>query len=282
MIQLTDKWLEEINGQFRKKDIPPGKRPWLAIQEWSTINNIAIYLDSEQAKKIFNWFEENTKSGSQKIGDFFTGIFYFDSSFWPVFIPLCYGKSKVVALDSLKTMPDKMKTHLSLDKNKYSEYIAVWIDCFDYAYGIDEIIKIVKGSSFAKGILRSADKELKSTVTLILANRPNPKSVETARFATEMFLKAFLAFENNLEDKTAKALNHDLVKILNICITISEKDFIVLKSVITRFPPIGDRYEGKDKTNREIWDSYMIAQLTAIIVVRLLSGRDSRSKLTGG
>src|ERR1041384_1720982 len=64
----TDEWLEQINEDLRKKDVPHKRRPWDAWREWSKHVGVSTSLGDEDVKKIFDWFEKNTKAGSQYIG----------------------------------------------------------------------------------------------------------------------------------------------------------------------------------------------------------------------
>lgn len=281
MYDLTEEWLEHINEEFRKNDIPHKQRPWLAWREWAKYTGMSISLNDEVVKKIFAWFEKNTKAGSQYVGSMYTGVFYHDSCFWPVFIPIVFGRVKLDARDSLKTMPETIVARLWRDRNEVTQYASLWAACADYAFGIDDLRKGKALGGFAQELLGSGDQQLNATVTLLLEDRPNPKAMESARMATEMFLKAFLAVRAGLTEKEAKdKIGHNLEKALNRCLVIDAKSELqAIQPDLSVFPDIGDRYKGTEKTSRELWIAYGAAQFTGTTVVRSLSGRDIRKTM---
>ncbi len=278
--EITNEWLESINIKYRSMDIHPGQRPWLAIEEWSKINNLPLRFPSISAQKIFEWFEKNTQAGSQEIGPLYQGAYYFDSSFWSVYIPLAYGTVKLNALYSLKTMPQKLIKQILSDKVELERYMQMWIDSLDYAYGFDDLDKNKTGTLFGKQLLRSGNRELTACVPLLLQKKANPKSVESARMATEMFLKMFLAYKTGLTAKDAKkTIGHNIITALDRCAEVHEsQDFESLKQRMTQFPSIEERYSGKEKENNEMWNCYLTALMTGATIIRILSGRDNRPK----
>jgi hypothetical protein len=281
MYELKDEWLETVNEGFSKNDIPHKQRPWLAWGEWSKYTGMPISMNDKIVKRIFSWFEKNTKAGSQLIGPMYTGAFYYDSCFWPIFVPVIYGTVKVNARDSLKTMPETILVRLWSDRKKLLEYVAVWSDCFDYALGLDDILKSSTTVGFAQDLLNSGDQQLNATIALLLEQTPNSKAMESARMSTEMFLKAFLAKKAGLTEKDAKnKIRHNLEKALKACLTVDPKS--ELRAIVTNlkaFPDIGDRYKGTDKSLKELWSTYAFAQSAGTTVIRSLSGRDVRKTI---
>lgn len=281
MHELNDKWLESINDKFCKNDVPHKQRPWLACREWSKYAAMSFSLDSEIAKRIFFWFEKNTKAGSQMIGPMYTGVYYYDSCFWPIFIPIIYGTVKVNARDSLKTMPESILARLWCDRKKLPEYVAVWSDCFDYAFGFGDILKSNTLIGFAQDLFKSGYQQLNAAITLLLEKEPNPKAMESARMSTEMFLKAFLAAKAGLTENDAKnKIGHNLIKALKDCLKVDPKsELYVIETNLKKFPDIGDRYKVTNKSLKEIWHTYVITQFVGTTVVRSFSGRDGRNTI---
>jgi len=281
MYKLKNEWLEDVNEKFGRDDIPHKQRPWLAWGEWSKYTGMAISINDEIVKRIFSWFEKNTKAGSQLIGPLYTGAFYYDSCFWPIFVPIIYGNVQVNARDSLKTMPETILGRLWSDRNKLIEYIAVWADCFDYAFGFDDLLKSSTPVGFARDLLNSGDQQINATIALLLEQTPNPKAMESARMACEMFLKAFLATKAGLTQRDAKnKIRHNLEKALKECLKVDPKsELLAIQTDIKIFPDIGDRYKGTDKSLKELWSTYAIAQCAGTTVVRSLTGRDVRKKI---
>jgi len=271
----TDKWLEQINEEFSRRGVAHSKRPWEALTRWGGSTGTINRLDGKVAEKIFNWFAQNTKAGSQKIGPMYVGVFYYDTCFWPVFVPVVYGTVRLSPFDFLKTMPGIIIKRLMLDSKKCIEYVSVFIDCVDYAIGFDGRGELCQ---FANELLCSGDQQLNATVSLLLEDTPNPKAIESARMATEMFLKALGAEKAGLTEEDAKnKIRHDLEKALTICSPADTKS--ELKTILHRlsiFPGIGDRYKGAVRPGRELWAAYGVAQFVGTAVIRILTGVDMR------
>ncbi|MGI8654034.1 MAG: hypothetical protein ACR2LC_02305 [Pyrinomonadaceae bacterium] len=224
MYELTDEWLEQTNEELSKKDVPHKRRAWDAWMEWSKYTGVSSSLDNEDVKKIFEWLEKNTKSGSQYFGPMYMGSVYYDSCFWPVFIPVVYGRVKLDAAKSLRTMPESIKSRLKQDQEAFLHYAAIWADCVDYGFGIEEAMHNHSISAFGQELLRSGNQHLNATVTLLHEEIPNPKALETARMAMEMFLKAFLAAKIGLTEKEAKdKFGHNLEKVVDRCLSVNNQ-----------------------------------------------------------
>ena len=281
MHELTEEWLEKTNESFRKGDVPHLQRPWLAWGEWAKLTGKQIAMNDDVVTNIFSWFEKNTKAGTQQIGPMYTGAYYYDSCFWPVFVPVVYGTVTINARGSLKTMPESIGKQLWGDRGKLKEYVSVWADCFDYAFGFDDLQKTSTHGKFAQELLNSGDQQLNATVALLLERTPNSKSMESARMSTEMFLKAFPAAKIGLTEKDTKnKIGHDLEKALNACLAVdANSDLKDIFPNLKLFPGIEDRYKGTERTPKELWRAYAVAQFVGTTVVRTLSGRDIRKTI---
>ncbi len=281
MHKLTEEWLEKTNEKFSKSDIPHRQRPLLALGEWAKFTGRPVAINDEIAKGIFFWFDRNTKAGSQQIGPVYTGLYYYDSCFWPIFIPVFYGTVQFNTRDFLKTMPESIVTRLWSDRGKLLECVSVCADCFDYAFGLDYIQENSIAGKFAEELLSSGDQQLRATVTLLLESSPNSKSMESARMSTEMFLKALTAAKAGLTEREAKdSIGHDLKKALNACLAVDvNSELKAILPYLNVFPGIQDRYKGTAKTPKELWRAYAIAQSAGTTVVRSLSGFDVRKTI---
>lgn len=276
--ELTEDWLAKINEKFAANDIPHQQRPWLAWLEWSQFTGQSLSLDDQNVRKIFDWFEVNTRAGSQYIGPMYVGAFYFDTSFWPIFIPFVLGRAQINLFDSLKTIPHQIKKRLMSNKEETLHLAAIWADCIDYSYSIDELTKSNRYNTYSRELFKSGDNELNAAITLIHANRPNAKSIESARMSVEMFLKGFLAARVGLTDTEArKMIGHDLTKAIDKCLeVVDHEELKLIRKDLGVFPPIEDRYKGAERTPRDLWLGYAIAQYIGATIGRLLSGRDVR------
>ncbi len=280
MHELTEGWLEKINDEFRKNDIPHKQRPFLAWIEWSKHIGVSMEFSDENVRRIFSWFTQNSPVGAHQIGSFYTGLFYFDAHFWPVHIPVVYGTVELHAFNSIDTMPDNIKVRLQADQQAAQDFAAVWGDCVDYSLGIEGLIKVDNGA-FWKDLLRSGHQQLQSTVALLEGNRPNPKAAEPARMATEMFLKAFIAYNTGMTDAEArKQVGHNLEKALDKCLEIDpQSELIAIRPALSIFPEIAERYKETDKTLWELWRMYGMTQYSGTTVIRTLSGHDLRKQV---
>jgi len=94
-----DGWLQSTNARYRSEEIPHRHRPFKALSDFSREFNCSIDLAPPTANTIFEWFEAHSQPGSHAVGALFTGAFYFDACFWPLYIPLGYGTFTLNALD---------------------------------------------------------------------------------------------------------------------------------------------------------------------------------------
>ena len=274
----TEEWLENINKELRKRDVPHKRRPWDAWMEWSKYIGAATSLNDEDVKKIFDWFEKNTKTGSQYIGSMYVGSLYYDSCFWPIVIPIVVGIVELDATKSLRTMPDSIKSSFLRDQDALIIYKTIWADCADYGFGIEEVVKDKSIGAFGEELFRSGNQQLNATFTLLHEDTPNPKSMESARMGTEMFLKAYLAAKVGLTENEVKdEIGHNLKKALDSCLAVdNQSELQNIRSDLSCFPEIGDRYKGTYKTPGELWQGYKVAQFTGATVVRAFTDRDLR------
>jgi len=281
MHELTEEWLEKTNESFSKSDVPPGQRPWLAWGKWAKFIDKPVAMNDEVVAKIFSWFEKNTKAGSQQIGPMYTGVYYYDSCFWPIFVPIVYGTVTINVLDSLKTVPENVAKRIWADHDKLKEYVSVWADCFDYAFGFDDLQKTGTRGQFAQDLLNSGGQQLNATVALLLEKTPNSKSMESARMSTELFLKTLLAAKAGMTEKEVKnKIGHNLEEALNACLAVdANSELRTILPNLKLFPGVEDRYKGTEKTPKELWRGYAVAQFVGTAVVRMLSGRDVRKTI---
>lgn len=278
-VEVTEAWLAQLNERFRRQDVPAGKRPWLA---WAELSKTEERVDGEdpRVQRIFAWFDANTKPGSQQVGPAFVGAFYFDSAFWPLSVPMVFGRGKIDVLRCLQLMSNSLKEVIVSDAEALANLRETWAACADYAYGRMDIWRrerdgVFQSSSFCMGMLTSAHRQLEGCVSMLLNDRPNPASVEHARMATEMFLKAYLAANMRFGDKESRRLGHDLEKIVDTCIALrpGDPDLVRMRARVPVFPPVKARYEGTKRAAKELWQTYSVCQSTAGLVVRALARR---------
>ena len=278
--KIPEEWLERFNRKLSEKGIPHARRPFDAISEWTKEHHCSITLDSPTAKFVFQWFEAHSPTGSHAIGSLFDGAFYFDAYFWKISVPVGFGTFQLNALDSIENFPDFLRNQLAADRWQLTNYVSLWVDVTDYGYGIHDL-RGGKLSGFAGQLASSADRELRATVRLLTElRRTNPKAIEAARMATEMFLKAYLAVHTGLDELQAKRISHDIRKAVERCKRVKGLlDFEEIAKRIGVFPAIDSRYESKVYDDVQLWQAYCVAQFTAATFVRSLTDRDTRPQI---
>lgn len=277
----SDQWLEQINEQFRRNDVPHRQRALEAWMTWCEQAGVSNSWNDPGAKKIFDWFEKNTKAGSQDFGPLYVGSFYYDTCFWPVLVPVVAGKRTLDASESLGKMPDPIKQRLQRDRQEYMHYLSVWTDCVDFALGIGACMGRADLSTFGSELFRSGTQELNETVTLLHERNANPSAYESARMTTEKFLKAFLASKNQLSEREAiKVFGHNLRRLLNRCLQVDGKSELrAIRKELNTLPQVRERYVGAERSNAQLWVAYSVAQFVAATAVRSVTGRDCRQSV---
>jgi hypothetical protein len=167
------------------------------------------------------------------------------------------------------------------NKHERVQYAALWAACIDYGLGIEELVANKHINSFGQELIRSGNQLLDSVITLLHKDNPNPKAIESARMATEMFLKAFLASKLGLTEGDARdKIGHNLEKALDRCLDVdNQSDLQAIRPDLSCFPEISDRYKGTEKMPRELWQGYRVAQFVGATVIRSLTGRDVRKTM---
>jgi hypothetical protein len=283
--QLRD-WLVATNLEMSKEEIPYISRPLKALGRLSEERKISISIPSPLADEIFKWFEEHSPADAHAIGALFTGAFYFDAYFWKLEIPIAFGVVQLNALDSLRQMPKTVKAQLERDRIMMWRFVELWVDSLDYGYGIDDLghgsrLPPMGNQPFATQLMVSAHRELTASVRLLTETRtPNAKALESARMATEMYLKAYLAMHASLSEDASKQLGHNLEKLVAACKSARLNDDITdLSKHVSVFPPIGARYQGAEHENQRLWSGYAVALRTGVTFTRSITDRDGRGQI---
>jgi hypothetical protein len=282
-VSVPLEWLQRINQEFRDTGLEQRKRPWEALRRYALEFKVSIGVSSTTAKEIFKWFKEQSKPGVHQIESLFQTIYYFDTEFWTVSIPVFFGTVRIIALDCLREMPQSVKKNLMSNAESAWNYTLYWADCFDYATGINEVVKSSELDVFGLQLLRAGDRELRSAIAQLKERRPDPRVILTCRMATELFLKAYIALKSGLSQKQAKALGHDLEKAFDKFVEVSGYAFLAsLKSNLTVYPPIHARYDKQDMSLGSVWKGFQLAQSIGTITVREHTCRNTLGQILAG
>lgn len=272
-----ERWLSAKNSEYRRRDIAPKARPFLALSDLSVELQSSILFNSPLANAVFDWFEKNTKADAHWIGPLFAGSYFYDATFWKLTIPLIYGSRKVNALDLLVDMPAAMKAGLKVDNKESWEYAFCAADTIDYAFGLEDVLGRMSESALVLRLLQNADAQLRSCAAGLLAQRPNRGIVQAGRLATEIFLKSLLCAKANADDAKIKEFGHNLSKLVRAaCAVTKNSDLNKLELCLGVYPDIADRYTGTEGQPRLLWDCYRLALGFGATTIRVLTGRDTR------
>lgn len=273
---VSEDWLKKLNKELRDAGIEQRRRPWDAIRRYSQEFNISVDLSSGLAKQIFEWFEAHSKPGAHQVGSLYESIYFYDSQFWPVSIPIIYGSVQLNALDSLYQMPDPIKKELMSDKEQAWDYVVFWADCVDYGMGIDDLKKATSLDANGMQFLMSGDQELRASVSILSQLRPDSRAVLTCRMAVELFSKAYIALKQGLTERQAKSIGHDLNKCLDQFIKASGHSYFeTIRAKLSVFPEIQDRYKEQDVTLDRLWNGFALAQSIGALTIREHTDRNT-------
>lgn len=273
-------WLTSTNARYRADELPPRHRPFRALSDFSREFKCSISLDSPLAQSIFDWFYKHSQTGAHATGALFTGAFYFDACFWPLYIPIGFGTFSLNALNCLETMPQSIKEHISQSREDLWDLALYWADCCDYAYGIDDVNKEGKLNAKALAFIQNGDRELAGAIAQLVSPRPNAKAILALRMACEIVLKTLLIQERNLTDQQLKKLSHKIEDIAAECFAITHApEFDAVTKAGGIFPEVSDRYEGIERKLSEVWNALCVTQIAATAVIRQYTDRDMRSQL---
>lgn len=283
MDRPSNEWLERMNAQLGAENVPHKTRPWEAWTRWGAESGHVLGLSDPEAKRIFAWFRENTKAGSQQVGPFYVGAFYYDAEFWPIELPIVFGTAVLKPLDWLPTMLDSLKTRLHNTEPYWTGYVETFADCLDVSLLAAKASQDSILPQFARQLLASGGDMLSAAAELLLLKHPNPKALQDARMATEMFLKAFLVAKDGLTEKQVKdEYSHNIAKAMKRALVLAPgSDFAQMEPELSVFPPIEERYESNKWPNGTLWKGYAVALRTAATVLRLLTGEDVRKQGQG-
>ena len=233
---------------------------------------ISISMSSKESETIFNWFKDREKPGSGAVGGIYKSAYYFDSEFWAVDIPIIYGTVSIGPFEFIRNMPATTVDELA--RTEGAHYLMFWADCADYAMGFDELRDNKHLNGFGIELLIAADQELRNTASLLLDTRPMSRAIFSARMATELFIKSFLALSRGLSKKEAKSIGHNLEAGLKEFISVSGRtDGSRVADKMAVFPPIEDRYRGQLVSGSTLADAFAIAQSLGAATTREFTDR---------
>lgn len=273
------KLLEKINNEMLDENVSHKKRTFLAIEKLATKYEIQIVVPSKEYEELCTWLESRSKPDADQIGSKYRSVYYYDSEFWPIDIEKFSGTLKITPIDSLSNMPASTKNLL---ENNYNDYLKHWTDCFDYAYGVDDLKSNSSLDPFGLELFKAANEDLCSAVTLLLEPRPNRRAILSLAMATEIFIKSYIALSIGLTEAEAIVIGHDLKKGLDKFIKASESDkWESIREKLNVYPEfVGGRYkEQQEVSTPDLWTGFTNAQSFGVEIIRRFT--ESKIRLTG-
>lgn len=266
-------WLEATNRRYAAEGIEHRVRPFQAMNDFTREHRCSLPSSHPICRAIFEWFYKNSPPKAHQMGSVYTGVFLFDTAFWPIHVPLILGEVSVDALSCLATMPISIKNRLSSSHSDSSSYARHWVNCMDYGYG-----HMAGGSRLrprARKFLNAAHAELLGANSLLLEPRPNVKAILGMRMATEILLKTVLIQEYDLPEDELRKISHKLASAAATCAEVTKESvFEDLASQAAVYPPISARYEDTDWPIQRVWQAATLTQLAAATVTRRYTNRN--------
>jgi hypothetical protein len=265
-------WLRDVNLRYRVQGLDAKQRFFQAIKDLVNEHGYSGDFSSPSASVVSEFFKQETKSNSQTFGNLFKGAYFFDSSFFPVEIPISFGSLKVDPLNALTGMPGQLREDIRSNAQELTEYEKTWVLCRDYALGYNLLDQAKVTKPDARASLRKGRDALETVVGQLLELRPNSGAALNSQLAVEIHLKTFLIEKVGLDEAALKKIGHNLVKAIEACQSFTAiPELSPIKADLTVFPGIDDRYKGPIRSNMELWKPYRYAQEVATIIVRLLA-----------
>lgn len=284
--QVLQEWLILTNKRYKEEGIEHGARPWKALSEYSAEFHHSIAMGrSGPGEFIFDWFKQRSKKGSHEIGSLYESAFCYDGTFWELRIPIGFGSFCLSLPACLGETPEVIKYELSREVGVNTVFsrklLEHWSNCIDYAYGVRDLIDGEVFTDLALVRLKSADQEMRAANHLLLNDSSNSTCARSYRFVVEKLLKA-VGWHAGVfvSRKSEKVFSHGLKGLAEECAQKTGARFFAgVPEVASLFPSLDSRYEESRKDSGSLWQVVFLAQSIAACIVRLYSGRDSRSQI---
>jgi tyrosyl-tRNA synthetase len=272
-------WLEQLNELLRTETVHPEKRLLWIWNESSNHIRKSLPYDDQALARLFHWLTSQVQKDPQSLNAVYVGAYFFDSAFWPVLIPLETGGARVDPLDSLNIMPEHTKLHLLSDSRELQNFVAFWAACLDYALGVGKLLRDKNSSTFFQHLIRSGHRQLELNMVQLFEQARDCHLLISARVATEMFLKAFIARKTILSENSARKMGHNLSEALDKCLEIDrDSDLSTIRSELRFLSLIHE--PNLACTSKDLWRAYRVAQFTGATVVRSLTSESSHLSVT--
>lgn len=272
--KLND-WIEITNRRYSAEGIPHKSRPFKAWRDFSLEFQSSFTMDHPTIKAIFHWFYENSPPRAHEIGSIYTGIYLYDTVFWPIYVPIIFGTVNINAIDCMETMPAQIKKNLISSQQNQKDYLLHWANCIDYGYDQSDLESVSCLKPRTRIFLGAAHAELIGANSQLLEARPNVKAILGLRMATEIFLKAVLVQELDFSDDKLRKISHKLEDAAYKCAEVTKTDvFNKIAESVFLYPSVSARYDDTKWPIDKVWQAAALTQLTGASVTRFYSERN--------
>lgn len=214
-----------------------------------------------------------------QVESLYGAVYFYDSQFWVVSIPIIYGTVQLNALNCLHEMPEGIKHEMMADHNRQAwDYVIYWADCVEYGMGINDLRKTQGLDESGVWLLMSAKQEMRTglypclpSIALILVQSL------IVEWCLRYFFRSYIALKTDLPENEAKAIGHNLNKGLDKFIEVSglddwkrTRDFLKVL-----FPEIHERHKEQDIMFQKLWDGYSLAHSVGTVIIRECTDRNT-------
>ncbi|WP_140178341.1 hypothetical protein [Providencia stuartii] len=263
-----NKWLSRINREFDELGIEPRQRSLKAIMHYSKEFSISISLSSDTAKKIFEWFNNRSRVDECKGESFYDSVYFYDSQFWNISIPVIFGTVNIDIFECLYDMPQIIKDEICQQDEYANEYVSFFESCFTYSMGLEHLRLNKNFDKQDIQFLLSGAQELKSATSILSKNQFDSRAIMNCRMALEMFFKGYITLKEGLSDQEAKKIGHNLYRGLDKVIDVSGyKQLEEIRPYLLIFPEIHERYSEQNLTRLQVWDGYRLVHSIGNLII---------------
>jgi hypothetical protein len=275
----SEDWLVRFNDEYRKHDVAVGERPFRALANWAEANGqnepldqlILAHLGTEAFNAIYAFFKANTSLGRDHSAPIRQSCFLYDGAFWPLYVPMIYGRCVVDPIRCVAGMPSTVFRSLGFDSDARDKLDAHWFDCSHHMNN-HGLIDGEDLPELARSFLAGGEKSLFAAVESLLGIPPNPKAAELSRDAFESVLKGFAVVKTGLTRAKAIEIGHRLALLLQRCAALPAAEYKRVEQASFIYPKVEARYEKTAFPMHQLWQCYAEAQHVMAISLRSLAG----------
>lgn len=273
MRTIDEKFVRETDDELAAQDVKLHARPIHVAIAWMTKNGIYRDLcDTQIREPIMEIYRRLYPSGDFSAPAMLEGGVTLRDRMYPVRVSVGVGS---ISVEPLKAI-DIKREELALIFQHYPEqgwkaFYGV-CDLWDFAYGVDDLIKT---NSPASELLNNARSSLSAISRIITGSLDIDAAVQCACLTAELSMKAALRHLGSSDDEI-RNFSHHLKKLSDALITKAPRATDErLRAACTKFPNyVQTRYASHGLTRLELMALAMRAQFVAADAIRRVTDRN--------